>query len=230
MLLKRSYSHCESGMLYVLGCLWQHATGQPGENSPGGGIVKTFRQLIMVSIVQWLPLAALAVLVLGVAGIAQQQNYRSSANDPQVQMATDARLALVNGASPQSLVPAHTVDLAQSLAPFLIIYDASGSVVASSASLAGQTPTLPHGVLDSAKSMDMDMLTWQPAPGVRSAIVVQHYDGGYVLAGRSLTQVEIRENDLNHQYGVGLAGTLIGTFLVVLFTVWLKRRMPAEMQ
>lgn len=192
--------------------------------------MKNIWQLIVASFVQWLPLAALAVLLLGVAGIAVQQNYRTSANDPQVQMATDARLALMNGAAPQSLVPTHAVDLAQSLAPYLIIYDASGTVVASSATLNGQTPEIPHGVLDSAKSMDMDILTWQPATGVRSAIVVQYYDGGYVLAGRSLKQVEIREDDLNVQFAVGLAGTLLGTFLVVMFTRWLTRRLPAELR
>ncbi|MCA1553286.1 MAG: hypothetical protein LC737_02800 [Chloroflexi bacterium] len=35
---------------------------------------------------------------------------------------------------------------------------------------------------------------WQPRNGVRSAIAVMHSNGGYVIAGRSLREVEQQES------------------------------------
>lgn len=186
-----------------------------------GWIVKSLRQIIITSIVQWLPLAVLTMLLCGLVYLAVQQNYRSSANDPQLQMALDARDALTRGATPTQLVPQHTVDMAQSLSPYLIIYDTTGRAVASSVTLNGQTPTPPPGVFDSTRSLAINKLTWMPQPGMRSAIVVVHYDGGYVLAGRSLTAVEQREDDLLQITIAACAATLFFTFVAVLAVQWL---------
>ncbi|HEX8032236.1 MAG TPA: hypothetical protein VF510_00230 [Ktedonobacterales bacterium] len=183
--------------------------------------MKTFRQIIITSIVQWLPVAVLAVLMCGLIYGAVQQSYRSSANDPQIQMALDARDALARGTPPSQLVPQNTINMAQSLAPYLIIYDTTGTPVASSVSLNGQTPTPPSGVFDSARSLQINKLTWMPQPGVRSAIVVVPYDGGYVLAGRSLTVVEQREDNLVQIVIVACVVSLLVTFVVVLGAQWL---------
>jgi hypothetical protein len=176
------------------------------------------RQTILISFIQWIPLALLIVMVSGLVYAVVQQNYRSNANDPQIQMATDARVALTQGASPQSLVPSNHIDIAQSLAPYLIIYDSNGKPAASSATLNGQTPTPPSGVFADARTMDMDTLTWEPATGVRSAIVVVHYAGGYVLAGRSLNIIEERESNLELISGAFAIVALVVTYLSVFFT------------
>lgn len=183
--------------------------------------MKNFRQIVVASIVQWLPIAALAVLLCGLIYATVQQNYRSSANDPQIQMALDARNALTQGVSPSQLVPQNTVDMAQSLSPYLIIYDTTGRAVASSVTLHGQTPTPPPGVFDSARSLEIDKLTWMPQPGVRSAAVIVHYDGGYVLAGRSLTAIEQREDSLLQIVIVACIATLAVTFMATLGAQWL---------
>lgn len=178
---------------------------------------------------QWLPLAALTVFMCGLVYAVVQQNYRSSANDPQMQMALDARNALSNGVAPSQLVPQNTIDMAQSLAPYLIIYDITGHAVASSVTLNGQTPTPPAGVFTSARAMQTDTLTWMPQSGVRSAIVVVHYDGGYVLSGRSLTAVEQREDSLLQLVIAACAATLVFTFVAVLGAQWLASFMhPRE--
>lgn len=182
---------------------------------------------IIASLLYWIPLATLTVLVSGMVYLAVQQSERSAANDPQIQMATDARDALMNGASPRSLIPADTRDIAQSLAPYLAIYDANGQVVAASATLHGQPLAPPPGVFASARVMDMDLVTWMPERGVRSAIVVIHYADGYVLAGRSLALAEQREGNLEFEVGAACAATLVLTYLAVLLTRILAPRLAA---
>jgi hypothetical protein len=140
----------------------------------------------------WVPVAVavtgLAALIFG----AVQQDLRQSANDPQVQMAEDAATDLDAGASPSTLVTGTPIELARSLAPYLMIFDGSGNLVASSAQLHGQQPPFPASVLSAARD-GQHRISWQPEPGVRSAVVVQPWRGGFVVAGRSLRLVEERE-------------------------------------
>lgn len=141
-----------------------------------------------------------AIVVSGLCFLAYgllQQDLRQNANDPQIQMAEDAAAQLAAGQPIQAVMPANKVDIARSLAPYMIVFDANGKPIASSAVLDGQTPTIPAGVFDSVRRGNEDRITWQPQPGVRSAIVVTQYKGataGFVLAGRSLREVENREN------------------------------------
>ncbi|MQC26609.1 MAG: hypothetical protein DWG76_04055 [Chloroflexi bacterium] len=56
-------------------------------------------------------------------------------------------------------------------------------------------------------------MTWAPEDGVRIASVVAAYDEGYVVAGRSLREVEARVARLNMillmGWGVSLAASLV---------------------
>ena len=161
----------------------------------------------------------IAIIVSGLTGLLYatvQQVLRSGADDPQIQMAEDAATTLGNGGALQSVMPAGNVDIATSLAPYIVVFDASGKPVASSAQLNGQTPTIPPGVFHSVRQNGEDRITWQPQPGVRSAIVVvpiRGSGGGFVLAGRSLREVEKREDDLLHIDLLGWAAILIVSFL-----------------
>jgi hypothetical protein len=186
----------------------------------------TWRGLVVVSFVRWLPLAVVTVLLSGVIYGVVQHVERSGANDPLIQLATDAKNALASGASAQSVVPATTIDLAQSLAPYVVVYDASGQTVASAAMLHGQPLMLPAGVLDSAKGMpDGNLITWQPEAGIRQAIVVVPTANGFVIAGRSLKLVEQREDDLLLEVAVGCLGTLAASYLAVVVSQALTRRL-----
>jgi hypothetical protein len=167
---------------------------------------------------QWLPLAALAVALCSLVYLIGQQLLRQSANDPQIQLAEDAAAALSNGVDAQTLLPSASVDVAHSLAPFLIIFDDSGKGVASDALLNGSIPQLPAGVLDDVRKNGEDRFTWQPEPGVRIAAVVAPVPGtsaGFVLAGRSLREVEIREDNIEALTLIALAVILLGILLVV---------------
>ena len=164
----------------------------------------------------WLLVAIIVTGLIGLLYAAVQQNLRQSANDPQIQMAEDTAAKLAEGQSVQNVVPSEKVDIAKSLAPYLIIFDANGNPIASSAQLDGQTPTLPSGVFDSVRQNGEDRITWQPQAGVRSAVVVTQFKGstsGFVLAGRSLREVEKREDGLMQILVAGWVVMMLVTFV-----------------
>lgn len=169
----------------------------------------------------------MAVIITGCSGliyIAVQQDLRQSANDPQIRMAEDAAAKLASGQQVQIIVPKEKVDIAKSLAPYIIVFDATGKPIASSAQLDGLTPTIPPGVFDYVRQHGEDRITWQPQPGVRSAVVVTQFQGpnsGFVLAGRSLREVEIREDNILHIVELGCIAMLLISLLAtaIIFKV-----------
>lgn len=146
-----------------------------------------------------------------------QQNLRQSANDPQIQMAEDLVTALNSGKTLESLVTPNNVDIAASLAPYVIIFDESGRPVWSNATLSGKIPGLPNGVFEASKTKE-SRISWQPVSGVRSAIVVKKYNNGFVMAGRSLREVEKREKMLIVQVGVAWIITLVAALVAKRLT------------
>jgi hypothetical protein len=76
---------------------------------------------------RWLPMAFVITALCGLAYLVAQQVLRQDANDPQIQMAEDAAAALAHGGAVESVLPAAQVDLAQSLAPFVIVFDDTGT-------------------------------------------------------------------------------------------------------
>lgn len=166
----------------------------------------------------WIMAAILTTIFCGLIYAEVQQNYRTSADDPQTQIAQDLSNVLSQGAPPDQVVPQNGTDMAASLQPFVIIYDATDTVVASSALLDGKTPTPPSGTFDAAKAKGETRFTWQPKTGVRIAVVMIKYSAGgkdgYVLAGRSLLEIEKRENNLLLTDSIAWVITLIVTLLV----------------
>ena len=130
------------------------------------------------------PVAALIVGTAGMVGLAFL-SLAQPANHPQIEMARSAVSQLEAGATPASVVPPRDIDIATSTDPFVIVTNSKHDVVASSASLSGKSVLPPPGVFDSVVRNGEDRVTWQPAPGVRSWIVVDSYQGGFVIAGRS---------------------------------------------
>jgi hypothetical protein len=124
-----------------------------------------------------------------------QQDLRMGANDPQLQLAEDAARALDGGALAGTLVGTSRVDVAVSLAPFIVIFDPAGHVLATDGQLDGHDPIPPLGVLDAARQDPPNAVTWEPRAGVRVATVTVPWNGGTVLAGRSLREVERREDN-----------------------------------
>ena len=155
---------------------------------------------------KWITGILFAVLVLtlsyGVIYFAYQQILRQGANDPQIQMAEDYSGRLSSGESLSIFMGLKLVDIDKSLSPYVMVYDDTGTLKFSSARFNGNIPTIPSGVLKYTRSHIEDRVTWQPSVGVRQAIVVKYYKGnnnGFVVAGRSLREVEIREDNLTKQ-------------------------------
>lgn len=166
----------------------------------------------------WLPLAAVTTLLCGLVYLAVQQSLRQGANDPQIQMAEDAAAALVAGSTPESVLPVAQVEISTSLAPFMVLYSNTGEPLASSGLLHGIVPLLPSGVFDHTRQNAEDRVSWQPESGVRIAAVVVAYGGaqsGFVLAGRSLREVEKRESQVEQISGIAWLVTLAVSLVVI---------------
>jgi hypothetical protein len=173
-----------------------------------------------------LVLAALfSALTLGFV-IIEQGSLRQSANDPQLGMATDLASRIARGTAPEAAVPNDQTDMDASLSAFVIAYDEQGQVLASSAQLNGSVPQLPRGVLDFVRKNGEERVTWAPRRDVRIASIVRHVagpQGGFVLAGRNLREIEARKEVILEQAALVWLG-LLGIILVGTFALgWLTR-------
>jgi hypothetical protein len=184
------------------------------------------------------------ILALAIYAIPQQV-LRQGANDPQIQLATDLVAVLERGdtsASLQQEVQAvagqGNVDVARSLSPFVIVYDDQGRPLASQAQLNGGVPVPPSGVFDFVRQHGEERVSWQPilgsTRGVRIAAVVQRVSGahpGFVLAGRSLREVEAREHQIAQMARLAWLG-MLGLILVgtLVFGWYTRMRAPAASQ
>lgn len=186
-----------------------------------------------------LVLAGIAT-VLGLALYAiPQQVLRQGADDPQIQIATDLAARLDNygvgdGLRQGALFNSTgSVDMARSLSPFVIVYDDRGRPIGSTAQLNGKMPAPPAGVFDYVRTHGEERVSWQPVMGsirgVRIAAVVERVSGpqpGFVLAGRSLREVQARIDHVQNLAGLTWLG-MMG--LILAGTVafgWMTRSKP----
>ena len=150
------------------------------------------------SFLNYLFVVIIITVIFGVIYATVQQNYRTGANDPQIQIARDINAKLHQG-KPVDNFFADTIDIAQSLSTFATLYDANGKPVRSSGYLDGKMPELPAGVFDFAKNHGEHEVTWQPRSGVKMAMVIvssNAFPVGFIASGRSLQEVEVREHNL----------------------------------
>lgn len=183
-----------------------------------------------------------AVILAGIStGIAlalyaiPQQVLRNGANDPQIQMATDLaarldRVGVTNGLHQGAHhYDGGVVDISQSLSPFLIVYDDQGRALGSNAQLNGITPVPPGGVFEYVRSHGEERVSWQPvrgSQGVRIAAIIERVNGpvpGFVLAGRSLREVEAREAQVRQMAGVTWVGMIALIVIGTLVYGWMTR-------
>lgn len=141
---------------------------------------------------------AIVTVISGIIYATVQQVYRSGANDPQTQIARDINSKLLQGKPVENFF-VDTIDIAQSLSVFNMLYDDAGKPILSSGYLNDKMPELPVGFFEFAKKNGEHDVTWQPRPGVRMAMVIVSSNSSpvaFVASGRSLQEVEIREHNL----------------------------------
>lgn len=164
----------------------------------------------------WLPLAVVATGLSVLIYAAVQQNYRMNANDPQIQLAEDTASALDQGATPDAVLPQTQTDISSSLAPFVMVFDKQGQILASSGSFEGGFPTYPQGALFAADKTGENRVTWQPQPDLRFASVVHTTSNGYVVAARSLREVENRIQQTTFFTGVTWLTALVVSLILMI--------------
>jgi hypothetical protein len=149
---------------------------------------------------------------------------RQGANDPQIQIAEDAAVSLKNTTQIPSFGP-DKIDLSKTLSVFLAIYDKDGNPLDSNANVDGQLPKPPKGVFDEAQKNGQNRVTWQPTNNVRQALIVipvGNEAGQFVVVGRSLREVEIRENQ-TFQMAAAVWGLMIIVSFIGLFVLERKK-------
>jgi hypothetical protein len=192
----------------------------------------------------WILLAFLAAAMCGLVYLAVQQSLRMGANDPQIQMAenvaTALRASLMPGQKSPDIIPQGNVDIAQSLSPFIVIFDLNGNPLAGNGFLDDALPQLPPGVFVNTARAGEERFTWQPRPGVRIAVVLAripnnttidgHPQTGnptvpyFVLAGRSLREVEAREDQALFEAVAVWLATAAGIFILLLLFAAVERK------
>jgi hypothetical protein len=173
-------------------------------------------------IAPWIGYVAILVVVFSAIQATIQQSVRNDANSPQIQIAQDMASALDDGKRPDTLVSGK-VDMSKSLATFVNIYDVSGNLVIGSGYVGDQIPTAPIGILSSSSGKDYNAATWQPSDGVRVAAVTVAAEKYYVLAGRSLKEVE---KNIANAFQISLAAGVISMSVLVLAFLISYRRKP----
>ena len=167
-------------------------------------------------------LTVLTIIFLTIYTVGQQM-LRISGNDPQIQMAEDTAAALASGTSvPADFMPTsrQPSDFSQSLAPFTMIFDNDRTLLESSAYFNGKIAIPPTGTFQHTKTHGENSFTWQQADGERFAMVLSYYGGsraGFVLVGRSLREVEKREDSLLKIVGVAWFSSVIILILKYIF-------------
>ncbi len=180
----------------------------------------------LISLATLLAPFAIITLIFGTVYGAVQQDQRSAANDPQIQIAEDGARTLSLGRSPSSLVAGQPIvqpDL--SLAPFYIVFDDQQlKPIASNVILNGEVPIPPRGVFENGTNHGKELrFTWQPTGSDRFAAVLVPYSsddpqksGGFVLVARSLKEVEQREQKTQLITLIGWALSMFVTAVYLL--------------
>ncbi len=183
---------------------------------------------VLKGFVDWVPMA-IAIMGFSLLIYATvQHNYRSSLNDPQIQIAEDGALALLSGKQPAEIVPRVTpIDLNKSLAPFIAVVDSDGTVLETDAVLDGKPPKPPEGIFAYAKAYGEDRVTWQPNETTRIALVVKYVgsrSGRFVASGRNMREIEIRERDLEFQIIIAMLFLLASTLIFKIIAMFIIRK------
>ncbi len=156
----------------------------------------------------------IATVFCGLVFVTVQQDLRQTANDPQIEIAEEFANNISGGQLPQ--FSEQKLDLNKSLSTWVAFYDKDGNPLASNASLDGQLPKPPSGIFTNAQKVGQYNVTWQPKKEIRQALVVKSIVNNdvqqYIVAGRSLREIEKREKNTLVMSGIAWLALLIISF------------------
>jgi hypothetical protein len=166
-----------------------------------------------------LPMAIAITIIYFTMYVIVQQNYRMNANDPQIQMAQDQAVNL-NSTEGTGLSYGQKIDISTTLTTFNVVFDKNQKLL-TPITVKNETPSVPSGVFSYTAKHGEDRFTWSPGKGVRVAAVMEKFDHGYILVGRSLKEVEKRISNMGDMVFIAWLFTLI---FLYFSTVYLKRK------
>jgi hypothetical protein len=166
----------------------------------------------------WFGAAAGVTIALGVLYGAIQQTLRLSADEPQSSMVTQTAALLRQNGDAHHSFDGH-IEIAYNQAPFVIVYDTAGNVVAGNGYLDGTVPRIPIGVLQHIPSRGEHRVTWEPRSGVRIATVSARAGTYYVVGGRSLQTTESHMRTVNLYAGATWIASMAILTSAYLFVV-----------
>jgi len=183
-----------------------------------------------LNILTHLAAAAIVTIMIALIYATVQQVHRSGANDPQLQIAGDISNKLKKGEAIGKWFDGDTIEISQSLSVFNALYNDKGEPVMSTGLLNGKMPSLPIGVFGHAWRYGENVFTWQPQKGVRVAVVLQSLQSSsysYIAVGRSLYEVEKREEDLRWMAFISWL-LCMGVIMLHWLIIFLKNRKEAN--
>jgi hypothetical protein len=154
-------------------------------------------------LVPWLVGAFVLTTLIAGMYLTAQHIERSGADD------AGQRLASQVASSTGTTADVPRVDLAQSLAPFFVIYDTSGNPTGGSGYLDGELASVPKGVITTAVAQGSDHVSWQPRVGLRFAVIAVADGDRVVFAGQSLKPSEDRIAQLGLLLLLGWVGGMV---------------------
>ena len=168
------------------------------------------------------------MLVTGIFGtvyVVAQQSVRASANtEPAAAAAREVQLL----AAGSGTLSDQRVELTADSGPFVVVYDAGNAPVAGTVVRNGALPVVPSGVLATARLQGQDKVTWQPAAGLRFAVVARAgSDGRVVVGGQSLAPFEDRDTQTLMLVGVGWLASIVCLAGAWILTRFLESRAAA---
>lgn len=201
----------------VLGAPPAVLTARPRPRRPFWGPV------LRRALLHFVPIATAVTVGFGVSYLAVLEMAQRSAFSPQADSAAQAADRLNAGAPPQAVVPHYAIDVGTSRYPYLLVYDDTGQLLASSARLDGQHLALPAAVFDYVRTGQehhdatwyavyagpAPWIVWMPRSDLSSAVVIERWSGGFVVAGRSMDGPAV-------EFALAWAVTLVFTALACL--------------
>ncbi|HAG27614.1 TPA: hypothetical protein DCG61_02440 [Patescibacteria group bacterium] len=147
--------------------------------------------------------------------------FRQQANDPQIEVTEQVAGIVRQGVPIDAIVSsAEQIDLNSSKALFVMIFDNERSLAGSSAQLNGEAPSVPSEVFDKTNEMGEYRFDFEPSESLKFAGVMKKIDdSAYVLAGRSLSEMETRAAALEQPLWIGW---IISVLLSLLLTALLR--------
>ena len=174
------------------------------------------------NIVLWLPLALTITLLCLIVYVSVQQVLRLGANDPQIQIARDYADQKDSNLILKNIKALDKVDIDKSLNTFVMDFNQKGTLLESNGYFYNSTPQLPSGVFKD--NIVESKFTWEPESNVRIALVLEKTNTGYIAVGRSLKEVEAREDQLGRDIAVGWIFTLIISFISLVGANYFLKR------